>query len=455
VVSITGASGAISDPLAPQGELARPPEAPIKPVTETLWGTTVTDNYRYMEALDPSTVDWIKAQGIYTRSILDAIKPLGALERRVADFTGGFGIIDGYATYGGRAFYEERAPGSDNFDLMVKDDKGTRKIVDVAALRAAHANKPYAINYFLASPDGSKVAVGISAGGSEKAALEVYDAKSGERIAGPIDRVQIGATAWTEDGKHLYFNRLAESGPDAPPAEMYLNSTLDIWDLEHEPRALLGATVSSKIKFEPQQFPVVTIWPGAAMAAAISINGVQNEIESWLAPAGEATAVDTAWVPFVARSDDVTAMEVRGKEVFLLSHKDAPTFQVLSVKAGDPVSHAQVLVPAEADRVIESIHAASDGLYVLARRGAYSMLLRVPTEKTKVENVPLPYDGHVTSAFSDPRKPGLTIELSSWVVAPAEFSYDPTKKRFTDLALGVRSHLDPGRFQIAAHCHDA
>ena len=52
--------------------------------------------------------------------------------------------------YGGRAFYEERAPGSDNFDLMVRDAAGTRKLVDVAALRAAHGGKPFAINYFLA-----------------------------------------------------------------------------------------------------------------------------------------------------------------------------------------------------------------------------------------------------------------------------------------------------------------
>ncbi len=30
---------------------AKPPAAPVKPVSETLWGQRVTDNYRYMEAL--------------------------------------------------------------------------------------------------------------------------------------------------------------------------------------------------------------------------------------------------------------------------------------------------------------------------------------------------------------------------------------------------------------------
>ena len=177
----------------------KPPTAPVKPVSETHWGRKVTDNYRYMEALDPSTLAWMKAQGDYTRSVLDAIKPLGHLKTEVAKFSASFGLIQGYVLFGGRAFYEERAPGSDNFDLVVSDSGGTRKIVDVAALRAANGGKPFAINYFLASPDGTKVAVGISEGGSEDAVLTVYDAAGGTQIAGPIDRAQFGATSWSDD----------------------------------------------------------------------------------------------------------------------------------------------------------------------------------------------------------------------------------------------------------------
>ena len=37
--------------------------APIEPVTERLHGITVTDNYRNMEALDPTLLAWIKAEG--------------------------------------------------------------------------------------------------------------------------------------------------------------------------------------------------------------------------------------------------------------------------------------------------------------------------------------------------------------------------------------------------------
>src|SRR5690348_2915625 len=120
-ISCLAAVSMTNDPLAPVGAPSRPTLAPVKPVTETLWGKQITDNYRYMESLDPPTIAWMKAQGAYTHSILDAIPPRAALETKIATFTGSLGLIQGYVSYGGHAFYEERAPGSDNFDLVVRD----------------------------------------------------------------------------------------------------------------------------------------------------------------------------------------------------------------------------------------------------------------------------------------------------------------------------------------------
>src|ERR1700749_4511881 len=80
-------SAAADDPLAPIGSFPRPPSGPVTPVTETIGGQRVTDNYRYMEALASPTIAWMKAQGTYTRSVLDAIKPLANLKDEVAKFS--------------------------------------------------------------------------------------------------------------------------------------------------------------------------------------------------------------------------------------------------------------------------------------------------------------------------------------------------------------------------------
>jgi prolyl oligopeptidase len=444
-----GAASTLRDPLAPVGAPSPPPAAPVKPVTETLWGKRVTDNYRYMETLDPSTIAWMKAQGAYTRALLDAIPARAALAARIASFSGSFGFIQGYVRYGGRTFYEERAPGSDNFDLVVRDEAGKRKIVDVAALRASKGGAPYAINYFLASPDGSKVAAGISEGGSEAASIFVYDAATGKQIAGPLDRADFGATAWSNDSGTLYFLRLKKLAAGDAETEKYRDATLVSWDLMSEPTAVLGSTVRHGPSFTADETPVLSIWPGAPMAMAVSLNGVQNEQALWLAPVSQASDPKVQWTPFVTRADDVTAADAAGDTIYLLSHHNAPTFQVLGVKAGQPLAAASVLVSAQKDRVIDSIHAASDALYVLARHGAYSLLLRVPHGSAEIEEVALPFKGHIGEAFTDPRQPGITIDLQSFVVPPTTFAYDPATMHFTDLKLGAASYFESERFEVS------
>lgn len=458
LTGVTALGSAIAEPDAVStASAAKPAEAPLKPVTETLWGRQVTDNYRYMETLDPTTIAWMKAQGAYTRRLLDAIKPLARLKTDIGKFSASFGLIQGYVLYGARQFYEERAPGSDNFDLIVADAAGTRKLVDVAALRAANANKPFAINYFLASPDGSKVAVGISEGGSEDASISVYDAANGNRIAGPLARAQFGATAWSDDSRVVYFNRLKKLGASDAPTEKYQNSTLQAWDLKAEPVAILGSSVGHGPPFKPAEFPVLGLTVGAPMAAALSINGVQNELAVWLAPVAKLADPKTVWTAFIRREDDVTGMDMRGSEIFLLSHKDAPTFKVLALRAGQPLASARVLVPAQPDRVIEGIHAAADALYVLTRRGAYSQLLRIAKGSGAIEEIALPVEGHIGDAFSDPRTPGVAIELSSWVVAPDIYSYHPATKSFSDLKIGTHGDIDPSAYAVSnleAKAHD-
>ena len=440
------ATGDADEPISPP---TKPPPAVVKPVTDTLWGRQVTDNYRYMEALDASTIAWMKAQGRYTRSVFDAIPPLAQLRTEVAKFSRSFGLVQGYARYGGRAFYEERAPGSDNFDLIVSDSAGVRKIVDVAALRKAQGGQPFAITYFRASPDGAKVAVGIARGGSEDAALTVYDAVSGKQIAGPIDRARFGVTAWSEDSKILYFIRLKKLAASDPLTDTYKDTTADAWDLKSEPVPVLGAAIGHGPPLDPVEFPALTMNPGAPLAAALSINGVQNELAVWLTPVTEVRDPKASWTQFIKREDGITALDMRGAEIFLLSHQDAPTFKVLSVRAGQPLGSALELVPAEPGRVIEGIHAAADALYVLARHGAYSQLLRIAAGTRSIEEVPLPIQGHIDEAFADPRAPGVTVSLSSWVVPPTEYAYRPENKSFADLKIGARGDMDSSKYLVS------
>jgi prolyl oligopeptidase len=397
---------------------------------------------------DASVINWMKAEGRYSRAFLDALPGRADLLKRLSAFTGSFDFVNGIQRAGERTFYEERTPGSDNFDLLVRNPDGTtKKLVDVAALRAANGGKAMAINYFQPSPDGTKVAVGLSEGGSENAQLTVIDVATGKTIAGPVDRAQFGANNWTPDGSKLFINLLQKLGPGESSIGKYKNSKTYLWDLKNEPVAVLGKGIG-RIAFTEDEFPIIATTPGSDLVLAISGNGVQNELALWTAPLSDALKPDTGWKPLVARSDDVTNAAVSGNRIYLLSHKNAPTFQVLMVDSGQPLSAAKVIVPARPDRLIEAISAASDGLYVRARRGVYSELFKVPLDGGPEQSLELPFKGSISELFADPRDPGAIVQVDGWTTPPTTLSFQPSTGQFSDLKLGMTpADFDPKQFR--------
>jgi prolyl oligopeptidase len=399
-----------------------------------------------MERLDPATLSWIRREGAYSRSVLDAIPRRAALERRMEAFEAQFPAFDSYQSAGGRSFFRERAAGADDFDLMVTDSAGTRKLVDISAIRAADGGTPYAINYFLASPDGSKVAVGISRAGTEAAALRVYDSATGAHIGGSVDRAQFGLMSWSDDSSTLFFNRLKSLAAGETALDRYTGSTVDAWDMRSPPRTVLDHGPLQAAGLPPSETPQFVLSPTSATAALRLQNGADPNIAIWIAAKPRMTSEDS-WVPLVSHRDDVTAFALSGSKTYLLSKADAPTFKVLELGAGEPLSAARTVLPADPDRTIDSIQAASDGLYVVARRGLYATLLRIALDGS-VEDIPLPGRGTVDEAFTDAGRPGVTLTYESWNQPPRVYAYDPKTRHFADLRLTPKPPSSVARIRV-------
>ena len=105
------------------------------------------------------------------------------------------GVVSRHGAY----FYQKLPPGANSTKLFVRSGIGgtERVLVDPDALSGPRQ----AISFFSVSNDGSKVAYGLSAGGSENATVHVMDVTSGATLADSSDRADFGATAWADDGK--------------------------------------------------------------------------------------------------------------------------------------------------------------------------------------------------------------------------------------------------------------
>src|SRR2546430_2539854 len=78
------------------------------------------------------------------------------------------------------------------------------------------------------------------------------------------------------------------------------------------------------------EIPIVANPIGSKYAIGLVINGVQNEFRLYVAPLAGLAGDKTPWVRIVDNADDVTAFDVAGENLYLLTHRNASRFKVVS-----------------------------------------------------------------------------------------------------------------------------
>ena len=423
--------------------LAALPPAPVAkqvPVTDDYFGTKVVDPYRWMEQPDnPDLAAYLKAQNDRTRAILDSIpgrKPLlDRLTALVATITSSSGVVRKNGVY----FFERITPGSALSKLYVQGPGGAARVVfDPATLTSD--GRHYAMSYYVPSDDAKRVAVGLVPDGDEPATVtRVIDVASG-RLGETLHKAGFGVTSWSDDGKALYYARLQDTPPGAPPSALYQNVRTYVHVLGTEQsadRPVFGAGTTPGIAIDPDEFAFAGVDSESAWAYGVVRSGVKNEVRVYLAPKSGFGTPAVHWTPVCGYADDITDVELHGDALYLLSNKNAPRFKVLKTSALHPdISSASVVI-APGSRVIDAISTAKDALYVNSRENGNGRMSRVDYASGALSEIPLPIDGTVSDFTTDELLPGFIEKIESWTVSPQWYSYDPTTKVLSN------THLDP------------
>lgn len=408
--------------LAPALALAAPPPvAPVKPVTDTYFGTTLTDPYRYVEDLSaPEVQQWAKAQADHTRALLDALPGRAKLLARIAELEASVPsrVTNVKRLPGDLYFYEKREASANQFKLYMRQGlTGPETLLVDPEAGAAKDGPPQAINFYQPSNDGKLVAYGISEGGSEEASIHVIDVATRAARIAPIDRAHYSEVSWLPDDSGFFYFRQRALPPGTPETEKYKHQTAYFHAMKGgaADAPLLTAGVSTNLKIAAEEFPLVAAVPETDLAIAIPGNGVQNEIDLYVAPRAEAIKPKAKWRKLFDRSSDITGFAIHGDALYVLSHQGALRFKVLKTSVKNPdLAHAEVVV-APGREVVVGIAAARDALYVVARDGTLGKLYRVAYAKgAKPQQVALPREGSLELTSVDPRVDGVVVTIGSW-----------------------------------------
>jgi len=186
-----------TEPLSP---------APVRPVTDTYYGTEVTDNYRYLENLDdPEVQTWMKSQAQYTETLLASLPGREPMLKRIHELLNADLTRNSFVRRGQRYFYETFEPGAALPKLYYRDGlKGTEHLLLDPAQLGKGTKTHYPLDFYTPSWDGRLVAVGTSAGGSEASVIHLIDVKSGKTLGESIDRASDSVITWRGDNQSFF-----------------------------------------------------------------------------------------------------------------------------------------------------------------------------------------------------------------------------------------------------------
>lgn len=437
------------------GDPGGPPVAPVRPVTDTYFGTPVVDNYRYMESLDdPEVQRWMRGQADYTHSLLDKLPGRAALLERIHALSNADTRRSELTPRGDRYFYLLSEPGAEQPKLAYREGLAGKEhvLVDPAALGKGAVGH-YSLDWYFPSWDGRYVAYGLSAGGSEASTLRVLDVTSGKVLDEAISRTESNVVSWRKDNRSFFYLRYAQPTPTTPKSELLYNARTYLHTLGERPDGdgdpvVFGRGVSAAVAVPEGQGTYVIGSPDSPYAIAVANHNMdENPATLYVAALDSIRGPGTPWRKIADVADGVTAYAVRGDTLYFLSHEGAPRSRILATPLAKPdVSHARVVVP-ESEAVITGFDVASDGLYYRASTGVLSRILRTSFDGKQTAAVPLPLEGNVFGPVTDPARPGAHFSLQSWTQPPQMYRYDPASGQTTNSGLLQASAIDTSQLE--------
>lgn len=422
--------------------------ARIEPVTDTYFGKSVTDPYRWME--NPGDKDWepfMKSQAANTRAVLDGIPGRAALARRVSELAGDLEIINTIQVGGPYVFIEKRPAGANNFRLYMREGLNGAERLLIDSETRTQGDVHYSMNYWSASPDGKHVAYGMSPSGSENAVIEILQTATGTVLPDRIDRAQYANPSWLPDGSGFFFNRLAEGGT-AGTINYYKNSVCWLHKVGTDSKTDIKALARgqfAEVAIQEIEFPIVFAQPGSKHAVAFLFAGVQNEITMYVNSLDAAAKGQGGWKNICVPDDKVTGGTLRGDDLYLVTYKDAPRYRVLHAKAANPAVAGAREVVAQGNTVIQNVYAAKDAIYLQELDGGVGRIRKVAADG-KVTPIALPFDGTISSVYADTEHNGLWFQLQNWV-RPATVFQTTVTGAVADMKFAAKPDIDVSPYE--------
>jgi prolyl oligopeptidase len=429
---------AASDVKSSKAVSGGPPLAEKRPLTETMHGVEITDNYRWLEdATSPETQKWVEEEMAYTRSILDPLPGREAIHKRLTELLG-IGNITQPEIAGKYYFYTRREGMQNQPVLYVREglEGKDRVLVDVNQLAA---DGTIALDWFQPSENGRYVAYGTSPSGSEMSTLHIVETKTGKLMPDMIERTRACSIAWLPDASGFYYTRYPKKGDVPEGQEMYNR---------HVFFHLLGTDPETDDKIfgegrDPEDWPDVSL-DNDGQLLVIEVEEGWTKSELYLKDVKK----DTPPERITTGKNFLYSATAYNGRLYITTNEDAPRYRVFMAEAGNYERDDWKEIIPQSEAVLQGVGVWGGKLFTQYEHNASSQLKVFNIDGAFVSNIQLPALGTVYGSSGKWDRDEIFYGFFSFTVPPSVYRYDLKTDKTTEWAKVDAPSIDPSLYEV-------
>ena len=399
------------------------------PVVDNYFGTLITDNYRWLENLnDTSVQQWLKAQADFSNNMLDRINGREMVINRLEEFQNmGGDLREGMVQRGNKTFYSKKAKDENLYKIFMQvlPDSKEELLFDPESF-----GKGIQVMDFFPSDNGNYMAVKLANGGNEICEVRILDIKTKKLFPdslGPIlNRLPI---VFVSNDKEIIYTKTIST--DTKNEDKLKNQDVYLHiigtDVAYD-KVIFSRTKYSQLNVLPEQIPIIFV-SNDKKYLFLRISSVKNDRVIYYADYNELHNKKINWKTLISPNDEITQWFVKGNQLYFLTSKNAPNFKIGVTSMIKPdFENAAIILP-EGKDVISSMQSTKNHLFYSANEGTSLFMYQIDFKTLTTKKLPLPEGINWGYALNEARNDKLIIYNSSWLSPYLVYEYDAAKTK--------------------------
>lgn len=402
-------------------------------VTDTYFGVTYTDTYRWLEDLkNPEVLTWFKEQAKLTNRTMSKINGRDAL---VAEWKKLDKLQPPIYYYPikemNRIFYQKRMPGEKVSKVYYREGMEGEEQLLFDPLTFV-AGKILSVQQILPSHDAKKLAIAYSESGAEVATIQILDVDNKVFLTDYID-VSSGIYSWSFDNNALLYGWINSADNTDPTSRLNPKTKLHVLGTNPKTDVDFFSNASyTALNMEAKVYPFSYLSKDSKDYLFSGQGSVEREMNLYYAPIGQFNSGAIQW-KMLCNSEDklVRGMDIDGNKVYAITYKDAKNYKLVSTDLRNPDwERAKTIAPEQKSKTLEYFVRCKDYLLLVYSDGVNNELYKYHLNEDITTAVKLPFSGVVDVSCMDTKTNECRLSIISWNKPFTEFWFNASNDTF-------------------------